>query len=1770
MKDVEVKLRLSADGSVLVSAVKQSEDALGGLGDAAERSSERGTRALNEQAQGAGNLRAEMTEARNSVVELAAALGGIAAIKGFASSFIAAADAQGQLDARLRRVSESIVEQEQVTARLRQVAHDAYVDINQVYEVYVRSIEPMRQLGMDTMATLDVTEALSLSMVVSATATDRRKQAIDALSKSMQTGYIAAEQFEGVLAGAPRFVTALESALGKTRAELIQMVRAGELTIDMVSRVAGELDTLRAEVEDMPTTVEDAALRWSNAFQAWAGSANEASGATALIVTAIDALSANIDGVMLVAMMAATAGLGALTVQGANWTRSLWEQSQAAQAKATATLTARQADQLLAQQQQVTAVRFQQLAAAEMARTQATLAAAAADRAAASAAALRATSEIAMARASASATQADAAAAAATAQLGTARAALVRANAAVAQSNLALAASGRAVDSAAAAAGGRLLSLNNAIGGLVALGLGYELGTWARQFEVVRRAGDTLVGVLMIGWESIKTGAEISAAAVAAYWEGGINLIKGYFADLAGFAAGVYEGMAYTPTGWALGADEAAARLRQLQAELTPTGSAYETLAGKVSNAVDAWLRASGAIAANVSDLEDARQASEAAAEAQRAAIEAFQQTGVVSTLAVDAALSQLTASLKDQRGQLEEQVATYGRGRAATLAFAEAQALARAETIADTAERARYVAGVREAFAPLVALARQLDGLQASQKRVTDAQREEDRRRRDAIRDSERALQAQARFRDELLQLEAAVSGPVRAAEIEHSRRLQELEARFEAGEIAALDYYRALELLETQYGRTSAAARAQEDVIGALQAAYAQDIRLAGMSEQQRRIEIRSLREIAQYREAHGGAIDAETEALIRQIVETSERQIDIVEAAQRGAEEYSRIWADSFARVFDALLTGGKDAGKALMDEMKNLALNLARFWAQQRIIIPLQQQIMGGIGGAPGGAGGFNLGSLFGGGQWGQFGSQAGWNAAAAGGPPAALAGRGWLGGGSGMSMAGNALGAAAGIYGVLNNFRNGPGGVAGGLSGAASGAMAGSMILPGVGTIVGAIIGGLSGLFGGSKDPRIRIGDQYSDARGSSRLDDVIGANRRGLPAGTATQFVEAIAAFDNNIADLLDTIGDGGAQLDAVRAALRDWGVSLSDSAATVENVLTARFGAILSTFDADTQAFVRGASTLQEQVQRLAEVLGRPAQVEALLAGLREQDLLAGMSPVERQVYQLNQAFDDAAAQAAMLGASQSQLSEIEDLRARALARLSGELEAGIDGIVRDAVRVGEILDELRWEEALVGLSALDRQLAESARRYASVEAAAAAAGATEEELTEIREIAARTALRLATDARSEALRSYVEFMAGLRTEMAGLSAFGQAMVAADSWREQAIATANRHAQAAGLAAARESDLATIELRAAQMRAQAAAQLRDSIASTAATLGFMRTPDTLDALNQRIAELQQSSQSAASGIGRAVDTMREQTSLLLGDLSPYNDRKKLEIARAGLESGSVSPEEFLRIAQRLFGSTARYTQEFEFARQFAGRGSEADGSGAIVQAIRESSADTRSLTELIAARDQLQEQQRYAQAMGLARQLAELGTFAEGTYSDIAESIGFSLDDVAAALGLSSEALEDYLDSIASQFSADRYQASAQFIADAIEAQTDQLIAAIIGAPAVGNTKPLLPVKQDTTLIDSVPVVPVKPGPIAEPYDGVAAREDAAALRAELAALRAELARIAASSDRTADATEAAVEPLLEVAGATQDSASHLRDLRRDMQDAPVPKRTL
>ncbi|EEW6737265.1 phage tail tape measure protein, partial [Escherichia coli] len=121
---------------------------------------------------------------------------------------------------------------------------------------------------------------------------------ITQFSQALAQGVLRGEEFNSVNESGDRIVRALAAGMGVARKDLKAMADDGQLTADkVVPALISQLEVLRDEYAAMPETVSDGITKVENAFMAWVGGANEASGVTKTLSGVLNGVAGQIDNV---------------------------------------------------------------------------------------------------------------------------------------------------------------------------------------------------------------------------------------------------------------------------------------------------------------------------------------------------------------------------------------------------------------------------------------------------------------------------------------------------------------------------------------------------------------------------------------------------------------------------------------------------------------------------------------------------------------------------------------------------------------------------------------------------------------------------------------------------------------------------------------------------------------------------------------------------------------------------------------------------------------------------------------------------------------------------------------------------------------------------------------------------------------------------------------------------------------------------------------------------------------------------------------------------------------------------------------------------------------------------------------------------------------------------------------------------------------------------------------------------------------------------------
>lgn len=353
---------------------------------------------------------------------------------------------------------------------------------------------------------------------------------------------------------------------------------------------------------------------------------------------------------------------------------------------------------------------------------------------------------------------------------------------------------------------------------------------------------------------------------------------------------------------------------------------------------------------------------------------------------------------------------------------------------------------------------------------------------------------------------------------------------------------------------------------------------------------------------------------------------------------------------------------------------------------------------------------------------------------------------------------------------------------------------------------------------------------------------------------------------------------------------------------------------------------------------------------------------------------------------------------------------------------------RLNDLMEGIATAANMAALSPFEQQMQQIADEFDAVRDAAIELGASQEQLAEIEGYRAEAIERL----RAASAADYAALVADLDSQLAELAGASEFQLSLRDIAEQYNANVdalNAAAQAAGMASAREEDLARALQLSTLQRARAVAALQAEGQSLAQSLGYT----ALSGIEAQIAALEQEESAATAAIqsfgdamGQAASNATDAINLLLGDLSPYKDREKLQMALDAQQQGLIGPEEVLRIAQRLFASGTDYNQIFAQVMAIGDRRSSGQSFGG---SFGGTSTPTVSpeMQALLAERDALLAAQeaasRRVQAGDLAQIIADIAGAQGIAFEEAAAQLGISdISSLAADLGIDLKALNDYL----------------------------------------------------------------------------------------------------------------------------------------------------
>jgi len=207
----DIYYEVSTDVAPLLQGQRQADKAL----DSMEQSFNKATKATDTLDTGLSKL--------SSVIKGLIAASALREMTGLVQKYQEMAE-------RVQMAISSQAEFEMVQQRLLTTANGTYRSLQEAQELYIWTADSPRSMQYTTNQAIDVQDSMSYAFVKNATSADRANNAIDAFSKSINTGKVVADQWETITTAIPSMINDIAAASKMTGAQVRALGAAGQLT----------------------------------------------------------------------------------------------------------------------------------------------------------------------------------------------------------------------------------------------------------------------------------------------------------------------------------------------------------------------------------------------------------------------------------------------------------------------------------------------------------------------------------------------------------------------------------------------------------------------------------------------------------------------------------------------------------------------------------------------------------------------------------------------------------------------------------------------------------------------------------------------------------------------------------------------------------------------------------------------------------------------------------------------------------------------------------------------------------------------------------------------------------------------------------------------------------------------------------------------------------------------------------------------------------------------------------------------------------------------------------------------------------------------------------------------------------------------------------------------------------------------------------------------------------------------------------------------------
>ena len=204
------------------------------------------------------------------------------------------ADAWTEAGNKIRAAAEIAGVQTRTLDELKQGANEARTGLVEYVDLYSRLIRSASKVAKSEKEVAQVTNIVSKAFKAGGATAKEQASGILQLGQALGSGFLQGDELRSLREAAPVISQAIADEFKTTIGGLKQLGAEGKLTSDRVFQaLLNSQDVVEASFSKTNSTIKDAITRINNEFTAYIGNANNASGASAALVEALQYLADN-------------------------------------------------------------------------------------------------------------------------------------------------------------------------------------------------------------------------------------------------------------------------------------------------------------------------------------------------------------------------------------------------------------------------------------------------------------------------------------------------------------------------------------------------------------------------------------------------------------------------------------------------------------------------------------------------------------------------------------------------------------------------------------------------------------------------------------------------------------------------------------------------------------------------------------------------------------------------------------------------------------------------------------------------------------------------------------------------------------------------------------------------------------------------------------------------------------------------------------------------------------------------------------------------------------------------------------------------------------------------------------------------------------------------------------------------------------------------------------------------------------------------------------